>query len=76
MVTGKLQIEGEVIHVVVSACFNLNELMNPDFDGRNLGSMQKPMSQGYMPEEETGKKIKSSGEKVLQGELFPSRDFK
>jgi error-prone DNA polymerase len=76
MVTGKLQIEGEVIHVVVSACFNLNELMNPDFDGRNLGSMQKPMSQGYMPEEETGKKIKSYGEKVLQGELFPSRDFK
>jgi error-prone DNA polymerase len=76
MVEGKLQIEGEVIHVVVSACFNLNELMNLDFEGRNLGSMQKPMSQDYMPDKEAGKKIKFSGEKVLQGELFPSRDFK
>jgi error-prone DNA polymerase len=76
MVEGKLQIEGEVIHVVVSACFNLNELMNPDFEGRNLRSMQKPMSQDYLPEEEFKRKTKSSGEKALQGELFPSRDFK
>ncbi len=76
MVEGKLQIEGEVIHVVVSACFNLNELMNLDFEGRNLGSMQKPMSQDYIHEEKVGRKPKPSGEKVLQGELFPSRDFK
>lgn len=76
MVEGKLQIEGEVIHVVVSACFNLNELMNLDFEGRNLGSMQKPMSQDYMPEEKVGQKPKLSEKKVLQGELFPSRDFK
>ncbi len=76
MVEGKLQIEGEVIHVVVSSCFNMNELMSLDFEGRNLGSMQKPMSQDYLPVEEVVRKSKSSGEKVLQGELFPSRDFK
>lgn len=76
MVEGKLQIQGEVIHVVVSACHNLNHLMNPEFDGRNLGSVQKFMSLDYMPEEEVGRKTKSSGEKAFQGELFPSRDFK
>lgn len=76
MVEGKLQIQGEVIHVVVKSCFNLNELMSLNFDARNLGSMQKSMSQDYMPEEKVGRKPKPSGEKVLQGELFPSRDFK
>lgn len=76
MVEGKLQIAGEVIHVVVKSCFNLNELMNLNFDARNLGSMQKSMSQDYLPEEKAGRKPKPSGEKVLQGELFPSRDFK
>lgn len=65
MVAGKLQVEGEVIHVVVNACFNMNELMVPDTGGRNIGSVRKPV--------ETGKK--NAGETV-QGELFPSRDFK
>lgn len=76
MVEGKLQIEGEVIHVVVKSCFNLNELMSLNFDARNLGSMQKPMNPEQMAPEKATKKTKSSGEKVLQGELFPSRDFK
>jgi len=65
MVEGKLQIEGEVIHVVVSACFNLNELMSLDYDARNLGSMQKPIPKGAPKKE-----------KPVQGELFPSRDFR
>jgi error-prone DNA polymerase len=76
MVEGKLQIEGEVIHVVVRACFNLNELMNLSFNARDLGSMQKPMNPEQMPPENLTKKVKPSGEKVVQGELFPSRDFK
>lgn len=76
MVEGKLQIQGEVIHVVVSACFNLNDLMSLNFDARNLGSMQKPINPEQKTSGETAKKEKSLQGKVLQGELFPSRDFK
>ncbi len=76
MVEGKLQIAGEVIHVVVSACFNLNELMSLDFDGRNLGSMQKPANCNKKNTEEVSGKEKNFDSKVVQGELFPSRDFK
>ncbi|MFV0269874.1 MAG: error-prone DNA polymerase, partial [Draconibacterium sp.] len=65
MVAGKLQIEGEVIHVVVNACFNMNELMVPDTGGRNIGSVRKPMNIG-----------KKNGGETVQGELFPSSDFK
>ena len=76
MVTGKLQIAGEVIHVVVSACFNMNELMSLDFDGRNLGSMQKPANSNKKNAEEASEKEKTFDSKIVQGELFPSRDFK
>ncbi|WP_159517214.1 error-prone DNA polymerase [Sunxiuqinia indica] len=72
MVAGKLQIEGEVIHVVVNSCFNLNNLMRLDVDGRNIGSTQKPVSS----EEKSGEEEKSSGNRIVQGELFRSRDFK
>lgn len=76
MVEGKLQIAGEVIHVVVSACFNLNELMSLDFEGRNLGSMQKPANSNKKKTEKVAGTEKNFDNKVVQGELFPSRDFK
>lgn len=76
MVEGKLQIAGEVIHVVVGSCFNLNELMSLDFDGRNLGSVSKPAKAGKKNSEETSEKEKNFKSKAVQGELFPSRDFK
>jgi len=76
MVEGKLQIAGEVIHVVVSSCFNMNELMSLDFEGRNLGSMSKPVSSGKKNSGETLEKEKDFRGKAVQGELFPSRDFK
>ena len=76
MVEGKLQIAGEVIHVVVSACFNLNELMSLDFEGRNLGSMSKPSNSDKKNMEDVSGKEKNFDSKVVQGELFPSRDFK
>ena len=76
MVAGKLQIEGEVIHVVVHSCFNLNELMDLDFDARNLGSVHKPENWEQKNKEETEKGQKPVKGKALQGELFPSRDFK
>ena len=72
MVSGKLQIEGEVIHVVVNSCFNLNNLMRLDVVGRNIGSAQKAISS----EKESGEKENLSGNRIVQGELFRSRDFK
>lgn len=68
MVTGKLQIEGEVIHVVVNRCVNLNELMNLNMDGRNIGSVRKT--------NEVGAETAVGAGKTVQGKLFQSRDFK
>jgi error-prone DNA polymerase len=76
MVEGKLQIAGGVIHVVVSACFNLNELMSLNFEGRNLGSMKKPSNSDKRNMEDVTGKEKNFDDKIIQGELFPSRDFK
>jgi error-prone DNA polymerase len=69
MVAGRLQIEGEVIHVVVRSCFNLNEMMCPDTEGHDTGAVQKKAISG-------SKKTGEATAKVVQGELFPSRDFK
>ena len=76
MVAGKLQIAGEVIHVVVSSCFNQNEMMSLNFDGRNLGSMSKPANFSKKNSGETPEKEKNFTGKAVQGELFPSRNFK
>ncbi|MGQ8335251.1 error-prone DNA polymerase [Sunxiuqinia sp. A32] len=75
MVSGKLQIEGEVIHVVVNSCFNLNDLMNIEVKGRNLGSMSKPMNAGKNQQDEIVEK-RPQPINPRQGELFASRDFK
>lgn len=69
MVEGKVQIEGEVIHVVVSNCFNLNELMNVKAESRDFGSMSK--AGGAAVESKRPHPIQA-----VQGELFRSRDFK
>lgn len=76
MVTGKLQIEGEVIHVVVHSCFNLNELMNIEMKGRDPGSLSKPANSCKKSNKDTQRIRKITNAKVVQGELFPSRDFK
>jgi error-prone DNA polymerase len=36
MVEGKLQIEGEVIHVVVNKCYNLNSLLKGLTETKNI----------------------------------------
>lgn len=63
MVTGKLQIEGEVIHVVVRSCHNLNMIMNSGMQDQD----------NTPPAKREGK---STIGKPVQGELFPSRDFR
>lgn len=76
MVTGKLQIEGEVIHVVVRSCYNMNGIMKLNTAGRDIGSVR----QSARPDEKnTGadaEKERTFTGKTVQGELFPSRDFK
>lgn len=78
MVAGRLQREGEVIHVVVQECFNLSSLL------RQLSPSQaeKPKSLTLCRADEKDGEIplgndnrRASG-KVVQGNLFPSRDFK
>jgi error-prone DNA polymerase len=76
MTAGKLQIEGEVIHVVVNSCFNLNDMMSIEVEGRNLGSMSKPINHGQKTSGETSENEKVRNTKATQGDLFPSRDFK
>ncbi|WP_372772184.1 error-prone DNA polymerase [Mangrovibacterium sp.] len=76
MVEGKLQIEGEVIHVVVGACFNMNELMNLKVESRDFGSLSTPKNKTKTEKVEIAETGKVTQQKVVQGELFRSRDFK
>lgn len=69
MVSGKLQVEGEVIHVVVHSCHNLNQLLKSSSLDQNCLTAGKKESDGEISQA-------SSVEKGQQGELFPSRDFK
>lgn len=74
MVAGKVQKEGQVIHVVVRSCHNLNSLLRVDAAARNIGSVEKKLK---LEDKKTAESTSiSSAGKVMQGELFPSRDFK
>ncbi|OJV54336.1 MAG: error-prone DNA polymerase [Bacteroidetes bacterium 43-16] len=67
LVTGQVQIEGEVIHVISHSLHNMNHLMRIESGVRDFGSVDKP----------TKKETKNpDSPKSIQGELFPSRDFK
>ncbi|AWA30752.1 error-prone DNA polymerase [Flavobacterium magnum] len=46
MVEGKLQIEGEVIHVVVNRCFNLSTLLRGMTEAPNVASALSTLSRG------------------------------
>lgn len=67
MVIGHVQIEGEVVHVIAHSLHNMNHLMRIDAGIRDLGSVNKPAKQNAKTE---------PAPKPIQGELFPSRDFK
>jgi error-prone DNA polymerase len=76
MAAGKLQVEGEVIHVVVHSCYNLTEMMKLDTEGRNIGSVHQTAYSGKKYAEVTAVQEKSSIGRAIQSELFPSRDFR
>src|SRR5690606_22652787 len=73
LIVGKLQIEREVIHIVVHSCHNMNHLLHIDNQSRNIGSVHKP---AQSREKDSKLSTVDDGQKFVQGELFPSRDFK
>ena len=75
MVSGKLQVEGEVVHVVVHSCHNLTGLMQLATEARDIGSVAGPKASKLKVKTTVGAQS-SPTDKPVQGQLFPSRDFK
>jgi error-prone DNA polymerase len=77
MVAGRLQREGEVIHVVVQQCYNLSHLLrrlipSGDEDPQVLALCRADEKDGELRTADS----RGAAKKVTQGTLFPSRDFK
>lgn len=75
MVSGKLQVEGEVIHVVVHTCHNLTGLVRLATEGRDIGSVRARKSPHQKPSDKD-LSLGQGTQKSYQGELFRSRDFR
>ena len=75
MVGGNLQVEGEVVHVVMHSCHNLTGLMQLATEARDIGFVAGPMS-SKLNAKTIGGAQSSPTDKPVQGQLFPSRDFK
>lgn len=78
MVSGKVQHGGDVIHVVVRECFNFSPLLrklipSPGEDPQVLTLSRADEKDGEL---HANHAKRSSSKKVVQGSLFPSRDFK
>ncbi|HEY9176412.1 MAG TPA: error-prone DNA polymerase [Flavipsychrobacter sp.] len=79
MVEGKLQIEGEVIHVVVKHCYNMNGLLQqPGYQDTGNESQVSTLSRADEKDYDNYKtQDKMVHEKVVQTEIFPSgRNFR
>ncbi|SDD83024.1 error-prone DNA polymerase [Niabella drilacis] len=74
MVSGKLQKEGSVIHVVVRRCYNMNAYLQ-DMVAPGAEELRLTVT-SYMGATDAPGKKKDIGQKAVQGELFPSRNFK
>lgn len=75
MVEGKLQREGEVIHVIVQQCYNLSRLLRNLTSPASRDLSLKPMSRA---DETTSPFLKKPSEAdVIQGKIFPEgRNFR
>ncbi|MBZ4189453.1 error-prone DNA polymerase [Niabella beijingensis] len=74
MVSGKLQKEGSVIHVVVRRCYNMNALLQ-DMTAPGTEDLRLSVT-SYMGATDPSGNKKDVVQKAVQGELFPSRNFK
>ncbi len=78
MVEGRLQREGEVIHVIVSRCYNFSKLLLQLTSWRGEDLSLKPLSRS----DETTAPVPDAREKkpleeVVQGKIFPEgRNFR
>ncbi|MGE9310473.1 error-prone DNA polymerase [Niabella sp. CJ426] len=76
MVSGRLQKEGEVIHVVVTTCYNMSWLLQqmtaPGTEPQVLPQSRADEKDGELFPADGNRKLK----RAVQGELFPSRNFK
>jgi error-prone DNA polymerase len=78
MVEGKLQVEGEVIHVIVQRCYNFSRLLRRLSESDEQSLSMAPLSRA---DERTApvlpKKQKGKDWEMLQGKIFPEgRNFK
>ena len=75
---GKLQSEGEVIHVIVKRCFNLSKLLRQLVDAKDENLPLTPLSRAdersaLIP----GKKERIQQHEMLQEKIFPeARNFR
>lgn len=80
MVTGKVQKEGEVIHVIVQECHNLTELLTDlNVEESRLSSSVQTLLKADEKEDTVDSRVKKKTEskKVVQAEIFPAgRNFK
>jgi error-prone DNA polymerase len=79
MVEGKLQVEGEVIHVILSRCYNISKLLGPLTATHNQDlplltlarADQKPEIQFHVENKKT------QDGKTIQQKIFPdARNFR
>ena len=77
MVEGKLQIEGEVIHVIVSACYDLSKLLQHLSSSKNEDIPVLTLSRADQTPPTRYPNQKKSEQKIIQKEIFPkARNFK
>jgi error-prone DNA polymerase len=71
MVEGKLQIEGEVVHVIVRRCFNLNRLLQKSISNKGETIQVTPSR----ADERSG--TNDTRVENVQGKIFPGgRNFR
>lgn len=77
MVEGKLQIEGEVIHVIVNACYDLSKLLHHLSTSKREDIPVLTLSRADQTPSAIYPDQKRKGSKIIQKEIFPKgRNFR
>ncbi len=73
-VSGKLQREAGVTHVIVRHCYNMNQVLLTMAFPKNTAPLQEVTAPA--DDISAGDSKKKTAKKLVQGELFPSRNFR
>jgi len=77
MAEGKLQIEGEVVHVIVSTCYDLSKLLHHLAVSKEKELSLLTLSRADQTPSAIYPHQKSQGQKIIQKEIFPKgRNFR